>query len=76
MPKGSPGFDLITLGHVEGHAAAHMRELGINRATLYINNPTICPNCAAKLPAMLPPGAALDIVLPSGAVVSFVGAVR
>jgi hypothetical protein len=76
MQKRSPGFDRVTMTHVEGHAAAMMRHLGIDRATLYINNRTICSSCFDNLPKMLPPGATLKIVLPSGAFVFFTGGVR
>ena len=73
IPRGSPGFDLQTLTHVEGQAAALMRHLGINRGTLYINNPAICSKCTAYLHKMLPPGATLDVVLPSGLKTPFTG---
>jgi hypothetical protein len=73
MPKGSPGFDRWTLTHAEGQAAALMRHLGINRGTLYINNPVICSNCARNLPKMLPRGATLDVVLPNGVRIPFIG---
>jgi hypothetical protein len=74
MPKGSrPGFDIVTLTHVEGHAAATMRYLGINQATLYINNPKICSSCFELLPKMLPPNATLEVVLPSGRRIPFKG---
>jgi hypothetical protein len=73
MPKYSPGFDIVTRTHVEGHAAATMRYLGISRATLYINNPTICPPCFERLPKMLPPNAILEVVLPSGRRIPFKG---
>jgi len=71
MPKGSPGFDRVTLTHAEGQAAAMMRHLGIKRATLYINNPKICLSCFENLPKMLPRGATLKIVLPRGNAVTF-----
>jgi hypothetical protein len=73
LPNGSPGFDRWTLKHVEGHAAALMRHLGIKRGTLYINNPAICSKCARNLHKMLPRGATLDVVLPSGAKIPFMG---
>jgi hypothetical protein len=73
MPKGSPGFDRWTLTHAEGQAAALMRHLGINRGTLYINNPVICSKCAQNLPKMLPRGATLDVVLPNGVRIPFIG---
>jgi hypothetical protein len=73
IPKGTAGFDAYTRTHVEGHAAALMRQQGLTEATVYINNPTICPNCSRLLPRMLPPGARLNVVLPDGTVVPFVG---
>lgn len=73
VPTGTPGFDIITRSHVEGHAAALMRQHKITHGTLYINNPTICDPCAKLLPRMLPPGSILDVVLPSGAKVPFKG---
>ncbi len=73
MPPGSPGFDLITKSHVEGQAAALMRQQAISEATLYINNPKICGSCTRWLPRMLPPGATLNIVLPDKTVMSFKG---
>lgn len=66
MPAGSPGFDGYTLSHVEGHAAALMRQLGIQEAWLRINNPEVCDSCQALLKKMLPPGAVLHIILPDG----------
>jgi hypothetical protein len=75
MPADAPGFNMVRRTHVEGHAAARMRELGINRATLYINNPEICPGCMTYLSRMLPPGATLNVVLPNGTVVPFIGGV-
>jgi hypothetical protein len=73
MPKHSPGFDINTRTHVEGHAAATMRYLRINRATLYINNPEICEKCIKYLPKMLPPNAILEVVLPNGHRIPFKG---
>jgi SCP1.201-like deaminase len=75
MPEDSPGFDGVTLIHVEGHAAALMRHYGIKDATLYINNPEICDSCRRLLPKMLPPGSTLRIVLPDGTVEPFEGLV-
>jgi RHS repeat-associated protein len=66
VPKGTSGFDIITRTHVEGHAAAIMRQSGISEATLYINNPTICVSCTNLLPRMLPTGSRLDVITPSG----------
>ncbi|MDC3957500.1 DddA-like double-stranded DNA deaminase toxin [Polyangium jinanense] len=73
LPKGSPGFDIVTRTHVEGHAAAAMRSNGINSGTLYINNPRICTSCMQNLPRMLPTGSRLKVVLPDGSVVRFEG---
>jgi hypothetical protein len=73
MPPQSSGFDLITKSHVEGHAAAIMRDQGLMQGTLYINNPDICDTCTELLPKMLPQGATLDVILPSGKVLKFRG---
>jgi hypothetical protein len=73
MMRGSAGFDINTLSHVEGHAAALMRQKGIMEATLEINNPEICVSCDRLLPKMLPPGATLNIVLPDGTIRSYKG---
>jgi hypothetical protein len=73
MPKGSPGFNRVTKTHVEGHTAALMRILEINRGTLYINNPTICKSCTKLLDRMLPPGASLKVVRPDGTSKTFTG---
>jgi nucleic acid/nucleotide deaminase of polymorphic system toxin len=54
--------------HVEGHAAATMRELKIQEGTLYINHRNgPCPNCDSLLNRMLPSGARLEVVWPRGA---------
>jgi hypothetical protein len=53
LPSGSPGFTGVTLGHVEGQAAALMRQMGISEATLEINYPNICFSCRQNLPTML-----------------------
>jgi hypothetical protein len=71
--RGSSGYDRITLSHVEGHAAALMREQGSMEGTLYINNPKICDSCTLLLPRMLPPGAALNVVHPDKTIVRFKG---
>jgi hypothetical protein len=73
MPPGSPGFDGLTLSHVEGHAAAVMQQGEIMEGTLYINNPNICGSCMRLLPTMLPPGAILNVVLPDNTVIQFIG---
>jgi hypothetical protein len=75
MPPGSPGYDGRTLSHVEGHAAALMREQEITEGRLYINNPAICDNCTRLLPKMLPPGSTLSVVLPDGTIIRFKGIV-
>lgn len=73
MPDGSPGLNGVTLSHVEGHAAALMRQMGISEATLEINNPKVCASCMQNLPTMLPPGSTLRVVLPNGNVIIFHG---
>jgi RHS repeat-associated protein len=73
MDRGSPGFDIVTRTHVEGHAAAWMSQNGVTSATLFINNPQICSSCSNLLPRMLPVGSALTIVLPNGNAVQFQG---
>ena len=73
MAPGSPGFDIVTRTHVEGHAAALMRQLGVAAGTLHINNTTICTSCTRLLPRMLAPGSTLNVVLPNGIVVPFMG---
>lgn len=72
IPRGSPGFDIVSKSHVEGHAAALMRQEGIKEATLFINN-TPCRSCVPNLPRMLPSGATLNVVLPDGSVARYVG---
>lgn len=76
LPKGSPGFNAITSTHVEGHAAAHMRQNGLQEATIYINNPRICLPCRQNLAHMLPPDARLTVVLPDGSSETFLGNAR
>lgn len=73
MPKGSPGFDIVTRTHAEGHAAAWMRQNGVMEATLHINNFEICPSCMKLLNRMLPPGAELTVITPNGVRVTFKG---
>ena len=75
VPKGTSGFDIVTRTHVEGHAAASMRASGASEATLYINNPEICSSCGKLLPKMLPPGARLTVVTPTGST-TFTGIVK
>jgi RHS repeat-associated protein len=76
MPPKSPGFDGYTKTHVEGHAAAYMRQHGIKEARLYINNPIICDNCVRNLPSTLPPGSRLELVLPDETIRVFIGNAR
>lgn|GEM_PF-1384376 len=76
MPKGSPGFNAITSTHVEGHAAAFMRQNGIQEATVYINNPKICLPCRQNLAHMLPPNSKLTVVLPDESSETFLGNAR
>jgi hypothetical protein len=73
IPLGTDGFDGVVRLHVEGHAAALMRQKGITNGTLYINNPEICVSCMRLLPKLLPPGARLRVVLPDGTVTEFEG---
>lgn len=73
IPLGTDGFDGYTRAHVEGHAAALMRQQNIMDGTLYINNPEICRSCTKLLPEMLPLGARLRVVLPDGTVREFRG---
>jgi RHS repeat-associated protein len=72
IPRGTSGFDIVTRTHVEGHAAAIMRQQGLMDGTVYINNPEICSSCGNLLPRMLPPGAELTVVTPTGST-TFVG---
>jgi len=73
IPRGTSGFDIVTRTHVEGHAAAVMRQQGLTEATVHINNPQICTSCSKLLPRMLPPGSRLTVVLPDGTSVTFTG---
>jgi hypothetical protein len=77
VPDDSSDFNIITMTHVEGHAAALMREMGISEAWLRINNPKICDDCLRDLETkMLPPGATLHVILPNGRDVPFTGQSR
>jgi hypothetical protein len=69
------GFDAYTRTHVEGHAAAWMRQNNVSNATLYINNPP-CPNCTRNLPKMLPSNSVLDILGPNGYFKRFFGLIE
>jgi RHS repeat-associated protein len=73
IPKGTPGFDIVSRTHVEGHTAAVMRLSGINNATLVLNNPVICSSCLKNLPSMLPSGSQLTVVFPNGQTATFYG---
>jgi SCP1.201-like deaminase len=73
IPLGTDGFDAYSRAHVEGHAAALMRQSGITEGTLEINNPDICLNCLRNLPTMLPAGSTLHVVLPNGKIIDFQG---
>ena len=73
VPLGTPGFDNNVRAHVEGHAAAIMRQFGISEASVEINNPNICDQCNDQLKRMLPPGAVLHVILPNDHVVTFKG---
>lgn len=63
---GSSGFDIVSRTHVEGHAAMIIRAMGVNEATLFINNPVVCSSCVSNLPRMLPAGVRLTVVTPVG----------
>jgi hypothetical protein len=76
IPKGTSGFDIVTRTHVEGHAAAAMRQQGLTDATVYINNPVICDSCMNNLPRMLPNGSRLTVVTPDGTAITFTGGSR
>jgi len=69
MPPGAvPGMNNIIRAHVEGHAASAMRQLGLNDATLYLNQtPCIWSNgsgCNSMLLRMLGRGRQLRVVVP------------
>lgn len=66
IPRGTSGFNLITRAHVEGAAAAIMRQQSLEEATLYINNVPCggVQGCDYLLPRMLPEGAQLRVVAP------------
>jgi len=73
VPRGTSGFDIVTRTHVEGHAAAIMRQQGLREGTVFINNPKICVSCEKLLPKMLPSGSKLRVMLPDGSARVFVG---
>ena len=74
MPPESAGFDAYTKTHVEGNAAALMRQEGYMEGTLTLSNPDICVRCMSLLPRMLPPGSTLHVILPDKTVIDFQGA--
>lgn len=76
LPAGTPGFNAITRTHVEGHAAALMRQHGLHKATIYINNPRVCRPCQQNLANMLPFNSQLTIILPDGSSRIFIGNAR
>ena len=67
-PRQVPGMNYILQAHVEAHAASAMRQLGLNEATLYLNQtPCVWRNgggCSTMLPRMLGEGTQLRIVVP------------
>jgi len=73
VPRGTSGFDIVTRTHVEGHAAAIMRQESLREGTVFINNPRICVSCEKLLTKMLPSGSKLRVVLPDGSLRVFVG---
>jgi len=68
MPKGTPGMNIVTKTHVEGHAAAVMRQRGLSEAELFINKAPCggVRGCEAMLPKMLPESAKLRVSGPGG----------
>ena len=75
LPMGTRGFNGLTKTHVEGHAAAIMRQRGLIDATLYLNQRpcNVVNGCFNMLPRMLPPGARLRVIAPDGFDRAFVG---
>jgi hypothetical protein len=76
IPLNTPGFNGFTRGHVEGHAAAIMRQESIEEATLYVNNvPCVFARvgCDVNLPKMLPQYAKLHVIGPDGFQKTYVG---
>jgi hypothetical protein len=67
-----PGRNGAIMWHVESHAAAAMRELGLDEATLYINRVPCGPaqgwdgGCEFMLDRMVPTGSRLRVVGPGG----------
>ena len=62
IPLGSSGFNGITKTHVEGHAAAIMKQNSSTYGTLWINN-TPCESCNLNLPYMLPNDAIMRVIV-------------
>jgi len=76
IPQGTSGFNGVVRTHVEGHAAAFMRQNNVQNATLYINN-VPCSRagigCHQMLPRMLPEGSSLRVVGPNNFSKTYVG---
>ena len=70
---GALAFNGYTKTHVEGHAAALMRQQGLTEGTLYLNRDSPCDRCIELLPRMLAPGTRLNIILADRNVMTFVG---
>ncbi len=77
--KTIPGRNAIIRTHVEAHAAATMRDLGIKEGVLYINRVPCGPatgfrnGCEYMLPRMLPEGATMQVIGPDGYNKTFIG---
>lgn len=75
--QGLPGFNGNQLTHVEGHAAAYMRQNNIRSAVLDINKEPCSAGsgggCAGLLPRMLPQSSTLRVRGPDGYDKTFVG---
>ena len=68
LPKPRPGMNGNIVGHVESHAAALMRQEGLDEATLWINRmPCGGPNgCMVNLSRMVPSGPTLNVFVTPG----------
>lgn len=75
IPQGTSGSNIITRAHVEGHAAAIMRQQQLDEATLYINKEPCggVQGCDCLLPRMLPKGSQLRVVGPDGLDQTYLG---
>jgi len=75
IPRGTPGFNGNIKAHVEGHAAAVMRQQKIEHADLFINQRPCggVRGCDALLPRMLPKGGTLVVHGPDGFVKTYHG---